>query len=108
MSMTAVTPILGMLGSAERKRSMHYPHCTPEGILSKTSRYGEVLSSPRNIMTSPRFIAVVTALCCWQLASAQLAVRPVVLHAARVLDIESGRLISPGEVLVQGDRIAAV
>jgi imidazolonepropionase-like amidohydrolase len=59
-------------------------------------------------MTSPRFFAVVTALCCWQLASAQLAVRPVVLHAARVLDIESGRLISPGEVLVQGDRIAAV
>ena len=59
-------------------------------------------------MTFPRFFAVVTALCCSQLASAQLATRPVVLHAARVLDIESGRMISPGEVLVQGDRIAAV
>ncbi len=28
-----------------------------------------------------------------------------VLHAARLLDIESGRMISPGEVLVEGERI---
>jgi len=32
----------------------------------------------------------------------------VVLHAARLLDIESGKMISPGEVLVQGERIAEV
>jgi len=31
---------------------------------------------------------------------------PIVLHAARLLDIESGKTISPGEVLVQGERIA--
>ena len=31
-----------------------------------------------------------------------------VLHAARLLDIETGRIISPGEVLVQGERIVAV
>jgi imidazolonepropionase-like amidohydrolase len=30
----------------------------------------------------------------------------VVLHAAHLLDIESGRLLSPGEVLVEGERIA--
>jgi imidazolonepropionase-like amidohydrolase len=30
----------------------------------------------------------------------------IVLHAAHLLDIESGRLLSPGEVLVQGERIA--
>jgi imidazolonepropionase-like amidohydrolase len=29
----------------------------------------------------------------------------VVLHAARLLDVESGRLLTPGEVLVQGERI---
>jgi imidazolonepropionase-like amidohydrolase len=34
--------------------------------------------------------------------------RPVVLHAARLLDIETGQLLSPGEVLVQGERIAEV
>ncbi len=31
-----------------------------------------------------------------------------VLHAARLLDIESGRVLSPGEVLVKGDRIVEV
>src|SRR5437762_10464618 len=30
----------------------------------------------------------------------------IVLHAARLLDVESGRVLSPGEVLVQGERIA--
>ena len=31
--------------------------------------------------------------------------RPVILHAARLLDVESGRLVMPGEVLVEGQRI---
>ena len=31
--------------------------------------------------------------------------RPVVLHAARLIDVESGRVIAPGEILVQGNRI---
>ena len=33
--------------------------------------------------------------------------RPIVLHAARLLDVETGRLLTPGEVLVEGERIAA-
>jgi len=35
-------------------------------------------------------------------------VAQVVLHAARLLDVDSGKLIAPGEVLVVGERIAAV
>jgi imidazolonepropionase-like amidohydrolase len=31
--------------------------------------------------------------------------RPIVLHAARLIDVETGRVIVPGEVLVRGDRI---
>jgi imidazolonepropionase-like amidohydrolase len=31
----------------------------------------------------------------------------IVLHAARLLDIEAGTIVTPGEVLVQGERIAA-
>lgn len=31
---------------------------------------------------------------------------PIVLHAARLLEVESGKIISPGEVLVRGDKIA--
>ncbi|HKO19970.1 MAG TPA: hypothetical protein VJU82_13890, partial [Acidobacteriaceae bacterium] len=33
---------------------------------------------------------------------------PVVLHAARMLDVSTGTVSSPGEVLVQGERIVAV
>ncbi|MGI9072836.1 MAG: amidohydrolase family protein [Bryobacteraceae bacterium] len=35
----------------------------------------------------------------------QTTARPIVLHAARLLDIESGRIVTPGEVLVEGERI---
>lgn len=32
----------------------------------------------------------------------------IVLHAARLLDVQSGRIVKPGEVLVEGERIAEV
>ena len=32
----------------------------------------------------------------------------IVLHAARLLNIETGSIVSPGEILIQGDRIAAI
>jgi imidazolonepropionase-like amidohydrolase len=41
-------------------------------------------------------------------AFAQAPQRTIVLHAARVLDIESGKMISPGEILIRGERIAEV
>ncbi len=34
--------------------------------------------------------------------------QPIVLHAARLFEVDSGRVISPGEVLVEGGRIRAV
>jgi len=33
---------------------------------------------------------------------------PIVLHADRLLQVETGKLLQPGEVLIQGDRIRAV
>jgi hypothetical protein len=33
---------------------------------------------------------------------------PIVLHAARLLDVRAGSVIEPGEVLVEGERIRAV
>ncbi len=33
---------------------------------------------------------------------------PIVLRAARLLDVESGKMLSPAEILVQGERIAEV
>jgi len=33
---------------------------------------------------------------------------PIVLHARRLLDVETGKILSPGEVLVQGERITEI
>ena len=38
-------------------------------------------------------------------AAAQQTPKPIVLHAARLLDIAAGRVVAPGEVLVEGERI---
>jgi imidazolonepropionase-like amidohydrolase len=40
--------------------------------------------------------------------SASAPPHPIVLHAARLLDVKAGKVIKPGEVLVQGDRIIEV
>src|SRR5689334_15841817 len=50
------------------------------------------------------FLVVAPAAIWAQTASPQTTV----LHAARVLDIESGHILAPGEVLVHGDRIVEV
>src|SRR5271156_956232 len=36
------------------------------------------------------------------------AAHPIVLHAARLLDVKSGRVVKPGEVLVEGEKIVEV
>ena len=41
------------------------------------------------------------------LAQTPAASHPVVLHAARLLDIETGRVLTPGEVLIEGEKIVA-
>ena len=53
-------------------------------------------------MTTLRLCAALLA------AGAAFGQTPIVLHAARLLDIESGKLIQPGEVLVSGERIVEV
>jgi imidazolonepropionase-like amidohydrolase len=34
--------------------------------------------------------------------------RPIILHAAHLLEVDTGRVMTPGEILVDGERIAAV
>ncbi len=50
-------------------------------------------------------LALILLLPIFALAQTQPA---IVLQAARMLDVESGKIIAPAEILVQGDRIAAV
>jgi imidazolonepropionase-like amidohydrolase len=49
-----------------------------------------------------------TALASSLLSAQESAPVPIVLHAARLLDVDSGKMLAPGEVLVRGERIAAV
>ena len=51
------------------------------------------------------FSAFVIAVFASSVIHAQTQTHPIVLHAARMLDVENGRIITPGEVLIEGDRI---
>ncbi len=71
-------------------------------ILSKRNR-----SWLRTFVETCSFAAL--ALCFATIASAQQQVStPVVLHAARLLEVDTGVVLKPGEVLVEGERIRAV
>ena len=48
------------------------------------------------------------AFCAIRPAYAQQNSRSIVLHAAHLLEVETGRVLTPGEILVKGDRIAEV
>ena len=54
----------------------------------------------------PATIAAVLTLA--SAAAAQQPPAPIVLHAARLLQVDTGTLLQPGEVLVEGERIRAV
>lgn len=62
-------------------------------------------------MTRRLVFTMVVAFFCTNFSQSQIQTqpqtsgRPIVLHAARLLDIEAGRIVQPGEVLVQGERI---
>jgi imidazolonepropionase-like amidohydrolase len=53
-------------------------------------------------------LAAVLTAACLSAQPAQTAVRPIVLHAAHLLDVESGKMLTPGEVRVEGGRIVDV
>ena len=41
-------------------------------------------------------------------AAQQPAAAPIVLHAARLVQVDTGNLLRPGEILVEGERIKEV
>ena len=59
-----------------------------------------------------RFVLAILAVLLAGMAAAQSSVapaaHPIVLHAARLLDVKDGRIVKPGEVLVEGERIVEV
>jgi imidazolonepropionase-like amidohydrolase len=63
-------------------------------------------------LTPLRLQAFVTAIVLFALEVAAPAQpptsAPIVLHAARLLQVDTGKLLQPGEILVEGERIKAV
>ncbi len=69
------------------------------------------IMTPKNVLSTA--LALWPVLCLTSPSVFSQSAQPVpkhviVLHAARVLDIEDGKIITPGEVLVQDDRIIEV
>jgi len=52
-------------------------------------------------------LAVFAAALAISVAAAEQQTAPIVLHAARLLQVDTGTLLQPGEILIEGDRIRA-
>jgi imidazolonepropionase-like amidohydrolase len=66
------------------------------------------MTKPRLLLLSLLLSFSLPGLCAAQTQPQAPASHAVVLHAARLLDVKNGRLVTPGEVLVQGERIVEV
>jgi imidazolonepropionase-like amidohydrolase len=62
----------------------------------------------RRVQFAQAFVLITTLLGGGLCAAAERPAAPIVLHAARLLRIDSGQIVSPGEVLVEGEQIVAV
>src|SRR5271163_4901371 len=103
-------------------RNLRLQECGPtRKILRRQRRIVYDRGQPMNLNTStPRatrafvFAVALALLCCLPLRAQSTqplpapTAHPIVLHAARLLDVESGRITTPGEILIQSDAIAEV
>jgi imidazolonepropionase-like amidohydrolase len=62
------------------------------------------------IYSNARICLAVAVICAPGLAqhAQDHATPPIVLHAARLLEVDTGKILQPGEILVEGERIRAV
>src|SRR5208282_46711 len=74
-----------------------------------------VMLNPRDSLRSRRNKLWLSCACAWlatgfvvSAAAQQPATAPIVLHAARLLEVDTGNVLRPCEILVEGERIKAV
>src|SRR5690349_14290801 len=80
-------------------------------MLQRERCFGDTIGCPDMLRSRFRivfflFLALTPAAAGW--AQTSKPPHAIVLHAARLLDIENGRVVSPAEVLVEGERIDEV
>ena len=63
---------------------------------------------PAQFRLAPTFGAVIFVVAGVGSPAQQPTTAPIVLHAARLLEVDTGNILQPGEILVEGERIKAV
>lgn len=66
------------------------------------------MTKTRFLRSFLRLLVACFGLFCAAQTTSQLAPHAIVLHAAHLFDVKNGRMLQPGELLVQGDKIAEV
>ena len=66
------------------------------------------MTKPQLFLSSSLLLLFLRGFSAAQISTQSPTPHPIVLHAARLLDIKGGRLVKPGEVLVEGERIVEV
>lgn len=66
------------------------------------------MTKTRFLRSCLRLLVACFGLFCAAQTPSQLAPHAIVLHAAHLFDVKNGRMLQPGELLVQGDKIAEV
>jgi imidazolonepropionase-like amidohydrolase len=79
---------------------------TPEGFNANAAAIDE--TPRRNTLLAAFAATLIFASVLSAQQAPSTAPAPIILHAARLLQIDTGTLLTPGEILVQGDRIRAV
>jgi imidazolonepropionase-like amidohydrolase len=99
---------IGLRSNRHKFTFLHFRHFSPSLLPSLSSRRDD----PERGRGVCLFASSVLLLCLVfspiAFAQSQSSSEPIILHAAHLLDMESGKIISPGEILVQGERIAEV
>ncbi len=68
----------------------------------------KTIKSASSLQPSPVLKAALIFLVCGLAAAQKPSTTPIVLHAARLLQVDTGKILEPGEILVVGERIKAV
>src|SRR2546425_4866888 len=97
--MTEQNLTIFMTTSYRRFHSSRTMSCQSGTIASVTMTKSRLFVALTALLTFSTLIPPATA------QSGATSTHPIVLHAARLLDIERGQILTPGEVLVQGERI---
>ncbi len=77
-----------------------------QGSIPSDTIAGDMTTRSLVLISVPLLLLTLVANAVGQLQPAPA--HPIVLHAARLLDIKTGRMLKPGELLVQGERIVEV